>query len=133
MSNRDNDERFLSRWSRRKSEAAGPASPSAEAELLSGTAGNSAEPEADAHEDADVVAELPDIDALGKGIETRALEPGDIVAIGCAGAYGLTSSPVHFISHAPPREILLPVGGEATDITADGPATTAPDWSRFAD
>jgi diaminopimelate decarboxylase len=76
------------------------------------------------------------IDALGKGIETRGLEVGDIVAIGCAGAYGLTSSPTHFISHAPPREILLPAvdaADAAVDITADGPGITPLDWTRFAD
>lgn len=76
------------------------------------------------------------IDALGKQVNMRALRPGDLVAIGCAGAYGLTSSPVHFISHAPPREILLPSVGEAdaaVDITADAPSATPPDWSRFSD
>lgn len=76
------------------------------------------------------------IDALGKKVETRALDIGDVVAIGCAGAYGLTSSPIHFISHAPPREILLPsvsATNAAVDITADGPAINPPDWSRFSD
>ena len=76
------------------------------------------------------------IDALGKGVETWVLETGDVVAIGCAGAYGLTSSPLHFISHPPPREILLPTLGSthtAVDITIDGPAMTPPDWSRFSD
>jgi diaminopimelate decarboxylase len=76
------------------------------------------------------------IDALGKKVETRKLEIGDVVAIGCAGAYGLTSSPIHFISHAPPREILLPsvaATDAAVDITAEGPAINAPDWSRFTD
>ena len=76
------------------------------------------------------------IDALGKKVETRALGTGDIVAIGCAGAYGLTSSPIHFISHAPPREILLAAvdaAGAAVDITHDAPSVTPPDWSRFCD
>jgi len=76
------------------------------------------------------------IDALGKRIETRALDTGDVIAIGCAGAYGLTSSPIHFISHAPPREVLLPsaaASDAAIDITAEGPAINPPDWSRFAD
>mgnify|MGYP001828184302 CR=1 FL=1 len=76
------------------------------------------------------------IDALGKKVEARSLDIGDIVAIGCAGAYGLTSSPIHFISHAPPVEILLPsteAVDAAVDITADGPSATPPDWNRFAD
>lgn len=76
------------------------------------------------------------IDALGKRVETRVLQTGDVVAIGCAGAYGLTSSPTHFISHAPPREILLQAVDStdaAVDITLDSPSITPPDWSRFAD
>ena len=76
------------------------------------------------------------IDSMGKGIQTRELDTGDVVAIGCAGAYGLTSSPVHFISHAPPTEVLLPSVDEvdrALDITLDGTAAIAPDWRRFAD
>lgn len=76
------------------------------------------------------------IDTLGKGVETTRLAEGDVVAIGCAGAYGLTSSPLHFISHAPPREILVDdlVSLEvARDITAEGPAATPPDWTRLAD
>ncbi len=75
------------------------------------------------------------IDALGKRAETWALDVGDLVAIGCAGAYGLSSSPIHFISHAPPREILVPsvdAADAAHDISVDSPSITPPDWSRFA-
>ena len=75
------------------------------------------------------------IDALGKKVETRALRTGDVIAIGCAGAYGLSSSPIHFISHAPPREILLPAmdaAAAAVDITTDAPSVSPPDWLRFS-
>jgi len=76
------------------------------------------------------------IDALGKGIEMGHVGPGDLVAIGCAGAYGITSSPLHFISHAPPREVLIPAEGgidAAIDITDQSPISDPPDWARFAD
>lgn len=34
-------------------------------------------------------------------------EPGDIVAVFCAGAYGATASPMHFLGQGPAREILV--------------------------
>lgn len=46
------------------------------------------------------------IDKLGRGVTLPALEEGDLVAVHNSGAYGPTASPVHFISHAQPREIL---------------------------
>ena len=35
------------------------------------------------------------------------LEEGDLVAVHSSGAYGLTASPIHFISHPPPFEVLV--------------------------
>lgn len=34
-------------------------------------------------------------------------EPGDIVAVFCAGAYGATASPMHFLGQGPAREMLV--------------------------
>lgn len=34
-------------------------------------------------------------------------EPGDLVAVFCAGAYGATASPMHFLGQGPAREILV--------------------------
>ncbi|GIW39436.1 MAG: diaminopimelate decarboxylase [Candidatus Binatia bacterium] len=47
------------------------------------------------------------IDTIGRNVRFRGLETGDVVAVECSGAYGLTASPIHFISHPPPREILV--------------------------
>jgi diaminopimelate decarboxylase len=47
------------------------------------------------------------IDTLAQDVELPALEPGDLVAVGASGAYGLTASPIHFISHPVPRETLV--------------------------
>ncbi len=53
------------------------------------------------------------IDTIGRSVRLRGLEAGDVVGIECSGAYGLTASPIHFISHPPPREILVDeAGGE---------------------
>jgi len=34
-------------------------------------------------------------------------EPGDLIAVFCAGAYGPTASPENWESRPPPREILV--------------------------
>lgn len=47
------------------------------------------------------------IDVLATDIELPPLEIGDVLAIGSAGAYGLTASPTRFISHPEPLEILV--------------------------
>lgn len=52
------------------------------------------------------------IDTIGRNVRFCGLEAGDVVAIECSGAYGLTASPIHFISHRPPREILVQESGE---------------------
>ncbi|WP_117190460.1 type III PLP-dependent enzyme domain-containing protein [Rhizobium terrae] len=51
------------------------------------------------------------IDRLAIGVMLPRIEEGDLIAIHNSGAYGLTASPVHFISHTPPREVLIEVAG----------------------
>ncbi|MFE6375622.1 alanine racemase [Bacillus subtilis] len=46
-------------------------------------------------------------DVIAKRLETPALEPGDLIGIMNAGAYGLTASPVLFLSHFIPAEVLV--------------------------
>jgi len=47
------------------------------------------------------------IDTLGHAVELPTLDEGDLIGLHCSGAYGLTASPMHFISHPPPREIVV--------------------------
>ena len=47
------------------------------------------------------------IDTLGRHVKFRGLEAGDVIGIRSSGAYGVTASPIHFIGHAPPRELLV--------------------------
>jgi diaminopimelate decarboxylase len=56
------------------------------------------------------------IDMLGHGVLMSKLEMGDIIAICNSGAYGLTASPIHFISHPPAREILVGEGGSGETL-----------------
>lgn len=47
-------------------------------------------------------------DTLGKAVELPAdLAPGDVVGVARSGAYGPTASPVHFLSHGYPAEVLV--------------------------
>ncbi|MHC3455193.1 alanine racemase [Streptomyces prasinus] len=47
-------------------------------------------------------------DTLGKAVELPAdLAPGDLVGVERSGAYGPTASPVHFLSHGYPAEVLV--------------------------
>ncbi|MDX3899194.1 MAG: type III PLP-dependent enzyme [Sphingobium sp.] len=62
------------------------------------------------------------IDRLGSGVELARLEEGDVVAIHQSGAYGLTASPIHFISHAPPAELMV-IDGEIRDVSRFFPDT----------
>lgn len=62
------------------------------------------------------------IDRLASGVELPRVEEGDLIAVHQSGAYGLTASPFHFISHAPPAELMV-VGGRVHDVSrffADG-------------
>jgi diaminopimelate decarboxylase len=58
------------------------------------------------------------IDRLASGIELPHVEEGDVIAIHNSGAYGLTASPIHFISHAPPAELLI-CEGSIADVSRD--------------
>lgn len=57
------------------------------------------------------------IDTLGHAVELPELHEGDLIAVRCSGAYGLTASPVHFISHEPAREFV--VEGDAVHEVSD--------------
>jgi len=56
------------------------------------------------------------IDKLGGGVALPRLEEGDLIAIHACGAYGPTASPLHFISHPTPVEVLV-TGGQMRDVT----------------
>ncbi len=47
------------------------------------------------------------LDLLADQMELAHAEPGDLIAVLQSGAYGLTASPLQFLSHPPPAEILL--------------------------
>lgn len=47
------------------------------------------------------------LDLLADQMEMARAEPGDLIAVFQSGAYGLTASPLGFLSHPPPAEILL--------------------------
>jgi diaminopimelate decarboxylase len=51
------------------------------------------------------------IDRLASGVVLPRIEEGDLIAVHNSGAYGLTASPIHFISHAPPQEVLFDSDG----------------------
>ncbi|WP_022683879.1 type III PLP-dependent enzyme [Sphingobium bisphenolivorans] len=70
-----------------------------------------------APEKIDIVGPLcTSIDRLASGVELPRVEEGDIIAVHQSGAYGLTASPIHFISHAPPAELMV-VDGELRDVS----------------
>jgi diaminopimelate decarboxylase len=47
------------------------------------------------------------LDLLADEVSLPHAEPGDVVAIFCAGAYGLSASPQSFLGHPPAREMLV--------------------------
>lgn len=47
------------------------------------------------------------LDTLGRAVELPTCVEGDLIIIHQSGAYGLTASPVHFLGHPAPVEILL--------------------------
>ncbi len=61
------------------------------------------------------------IDRLASGVMLPRIEEGDLIAVHNSGAYGLTASPVHFISHALPHEVLVDETGlhDATRALGD--------------
>ena len=63
---------------------------------------------APADETANVVGCLcTPLDRLAEKAELPAAQPGDLIAVFMAGAYGLTASPTAFLGHPQPREILV--------------------------
>jgi len=49
------------------------------------------------------------LDRLADRVEIARAEPGDLIAVFMAGAYGLSASPAGFLGHNPPREMLAGV------------------------
>jgi len=47
------------------------------------------------------------LDILAAKMEMAHADIGDLIVVFQSGAYGLTASPIHFLSHPPPQEILL--------------------------
>ncbi|MDI1294337.1 MAG: pyridoxal-dependent decarboxylase, exosortase A system-associated [bacterium] len=47
------------------------------------------------------------IDRLGDKVALPPVEPGDLIVLFLAGAYGMTASPIAFLGHPSPREVLL--------------------------
>jgi diaminopimelate decarboxylase len=56
-------------------------------------------------------------DVLAQQIDLPETRPGDVLAIGSSGAYGLTASPFAFISHPVPRELAVGADGELRDVS----------------
>jgi diaminopimelate decarboxylase len=70
----------------------------------------------------DIVGPLcTSIDRLALGVMLPRLDVGDVIAVHNSGAYGLTASPVHFISHGLPVEILAEPNRmrDVTRVTGD--------------
>ncbi len=64
--------------------------------------------DAAAVEEVDVVGcSCTPLDMLGAGLSLPTAEPGDLIAIFQAGAYGLTASPTRFLSHPEAQELVV--------------------------
>jgi diaminopimelate decarboxylase len=62
----------------------------------------------EARETATVVGPLcTPLDTLAHQMDLARAEIGDYVVVLQSGAYGLTASPLRFLAHPPPQEILL--------------------------
>ncbi len=62
------------------------------------------------------------IDRLAVAVHLPHLDVGDVVAVHGSGAYGPTASPVNFISHPHPHEILIGVDGAPVPAIRPVPA-----------
>lgn len=61
-----------------------------------------------AEEVANVVGNLcTPLDLIGQQVELPRAEPGDLIAVFCAGAYGLSASPQAFLSQSKAREMMV--------------------------
>jgi diaminopimelate decarboxylase len=47
------------------------------------------------------------LDLLADGMELAKADAGDLIVVFQSGAYGLSASPVAFLSHPPPAEVLV--------------------------
>ncbi len=47
------------------------------------------------------------LDLLADRMELAVADAGDLIVVFQSGAYGLTASPTAFLSHPPPKEILI--------------------------
>lgn len=82
----------------------------------------------------DVVGPLcTSIDRLGSGVELPRIDEGDLLAVHNSGAYGLTASPVHFISHPLPEEIVVIAGTLLRASRALGRPSSPDDPARVID
>ena len=52
------------------------------------------------------------IDTMGRKVSLTSPRPGDLIGILQSGAYGLTASPINFLSHPTPAEVLVGNGKE---------------------
>lgn len=53
------------------------------------------------------------IDTLALRVKLPEIRSGDLIGVGCSGGYGPTASPLFFISHAQPKEVLMTSSGSA--------------------
>lgn len=65
------------------------------------------------------------IDTLAHRIEISQLSAGDVIAVACAGSYGPTASPLFFISHELPHEVVF------TESKPDGDGLSDASWLRY--
>ena len=56
------------------------------------------------------------IDTLGQRVALPASQVGDVMGIACSGAYGVSASPVDFISHDRPAEYVVEGAGQEVAI-----------------
>lgn len=83
--------------------------------------GDSAPPAEEKHEISGPLC--TSIDKLGSAVMLPQLHEGDLLAIHSGGAYGPTASPLYFISHPIPAEVLVSEG-ELLDVTRIGRTKT---------
>ncbi|MBX3231216.1 MAG: alanine racemase [Labilithrix sp.] len=82
-----------------------------------------AEPESDANAPQEVCGPLcTPMDSLARGVRIARAEPGDLVGFFASGAYSFAASPLLFLSHDTPLE-LVKHGGEVSVARTRMPAT----------